>query len=227
MSGKVWKLSPSDFAFLWGECKRCFYLKNVVGFQRPRSIMPRIFNVIDAQMKDCFMKMRTEKIAPGMPPGVIEFGGQWVESSPIQIEGRSAACYLRGIFDTVVKFDDGTYGVLDFKTSEVKESHAFLYGRQLHAYAYALENPAPRKFGLAPVTRLGLLIFQPERFANEDGGKGLLAGGLTWMEIPRDDAAFLGFVNEVLAVLERPAAPNPTPSCEWCQYRETSRQSGL
>ena len=68
MGGKTWRLSPSDFAFLWQECKRCFYLKNVVGFQRPRSIMPRIFNVIDAQMKDCFMKMRTEKIAPGMPP---------------------------------------------------------------------------------------------------------------------------------------------------------------
>ena len=35
MSNRAWKLSPSDFAFLWQECKRCFYLKNVTGFQRP------------------------------------------------------------------------------------------------------------------------------------------------------------------------------------------------
>ena len=46
-----WRLSPSDFAFLWEECKRCFYLKVVKEFYRPRSLMPKIFNVIDAQMK--------------------------------------------------------------------------------------------------------------------------------------------------------------------------------
>lgn len=38
-----WKLSPSDFAFLWEECKRCFYLKVVNGIQRPPLIMPKIF----------------------------------------------------------------------------------------------------------------------------------------------------------------------------------------
>ena len=46
-STKNWKLSPSDFAFLWEECKRCFYLKVARGFYRPRTPFPGIFSVID------------------------------------------------------------------------------------------------------------------------------------------------------------------------------------
>lgn len=227
MSGRMWRLSPSDFAFLWEECKRCFYLKSVVGFQRPRTIMPRIFTLIDSQMKACLMRVRTDAVAAGMPSGVIAYSEQWIESRPMKLEGRSSTCYIRGKFDTVVKCDDGTYGVIDFKTSEVKADHVSLYGRQLHAYAYALENPAPRKFGLSPVTRLGLLVFQPEWFANEGGGKGALAGHLTWVEIRRDDPSFLGFLDEVVSVLDQPEPPEATPACPWCDYRAFSRQSGL
>ena len=50
-SDQNWKLSPSDFAFVWRECKRCFYLRVAKGFQRPRPIMPKIFTLIDAKMK--------------------------------------------------------------------------------------------------------------------------------------------------------------------------------
>jgi len=227
VSNRAWKLSPSDFAFLWEECKRCFYLKTVMGFQRPRPIMPRIFHVIDSQMKVCFEQTRTEDIAVGIPGGVIAHGDEWVESNRITRKGGSSTCYLRGKFDTVVRFDDGTYGVVDFKTSEAKANQVPRYARQLHAYAYALENPAPRKRGLSPVTRLGLLVFEPARFSHDGDGKASLAGNLTWLEIPRDAAAFLQFIDDVLSVLERHAPPDGTPSCEWCQYRGASRQTGL
>jgi hypothetical protein len=49
--GQNWKLSPSDFAFLWEECQRCFYLKVVRQFYRPWSPMPKIFTKIDGIMK--------------------------------------------------------------------------------------------------------------------------------------------------------------------------------
>ncbi|MFQ5801553.1 MAG: PD-(D/E)XK nuclease family protein [Candidatus Methylomirabilales bacterium] len=178
-------------------------------------------------MKVCFERRRTEEIAVGIPGGVIAYGDEWVESNRMTRTGRSSTCYLRGRFDTVIKFDDGTYGVMDFKTSEAKPNQVSLYARQLHAYAYALENPAPRKLGLSPITRLGLLVFQPARFSHDRAGKASLAGNLTWLEIPRDDAAFLQFVDDVLSILERPAPPDGAPSCEWCQYREASRQTGL
>ena len=51
---EIFKLSPSDFGFLYDECKRCFYLKVKHKFNRPRSIMPSIFIKIDGIMKDYF-----------------------------------------------------------------------------------------------------------------------------------------------------------------------------
>ena len=67
----------------------------------------------------------------------------------------------------MVSFDDGTYGVMDFKTSNPSSESAELYSRQLHAYAYALEHPAPGKLALSPVTKLGLLYFYPDSI-NQD-----------------------------------------------------------
>ena len=71
MLGKNWTLSPSNFAFLWEECKRCFYLKIVSGVRRPGGPMPKIFTIIDAQMKGRFLAnnsifggIRTEPCEP-------------------------------------------------------------------------------------------------------------------------------------------------------------------
>lgn len=221
------KLSPSDFAFLWEECKRCFYLKAVDDFPRPSSPMPKIFNVIDSGMNKCFSGARTEQIAPGMPPGVVEYGQKWVQSEPIEVPGSSSTCFISGRFDTVARFDDGTYGVIDFKTSSTRGENLPLYGRQLHAYAHALENAAPSKLALSPISKLGLLVFEPQDFCNKGDSVASLEGSMKWIEIPRDDASFLEFLAEVVSILELPSPPGGSASCEWCQYRDTSRRTGL
>lgn len=199
-------------------------MKAVGGFLRPKMIMPKVFTIIDSQMKDHFMGKRTEAISTNMPNGIIEHAGKRVESLPISIKGFSTPCFIRGNFDTVVRFDDNSFGVIDFKTSQVKPEHVSNYARQLHAYAYALENPAEGRFGLNPVSKLGLLMFEPSLFSNASGGTASLSGSLTWVELPRDDNAFLDFLADVLAVLDQPLPPDPSPSCQWCEYRETSRQ---
>jgi hypothetical protein len=227
MNAHNWKLSPSDFAFLWEECKRCFYLKIVSGFQRPRPIMPKIFTIIDSRMKSFYSGKRTEDIVTGMPPGTVEHGEKWVQSQPLNVPDRLSSCFIKGKFDTVVRFDDGTYGVIDFKTSERKAEHVPLYGRQLHAYAQALENSAPGKFSLAPITKLGLLVYEPKSYSQATDGEASLSGGLSWIEIPRKDDKFMEFLSEVLSVLEMPEPPGGSPTCEWCQYRDTSRRTKL
>jgi hypothetical protein len=221
------KLSPSDFAFLWLECKRCFYLKVVRGFGRPRTGFPGIFSVIDSRMKDCFEGERTENMVADLPPGAVAFGEKWVQSAPIEFPGRESSCYIRGKFDTIIRFDDDTYGVVDFKTSAPKKTTTFIYSRQLHAYAYALENAAPDKFALSPVSKLGLLVYQPDEFANHGAGRASLKGSLTWWEIERDDAAFMKFLSDVHRVLELPEPPEPSEKCTFCQYRDASRENGL
>lgn len=222
-----WKLSPSDFAFLWEECPRCFYLKVTNRFYRPRPIMPKIFTQIDLKMKDFYTGKRTESFAPSMPPGKVSHDEKWVQSRPLAVPGHKGTCFIRGKFDTIVSFDDGGYGVVDFKTSHRKSEHIALYSRQLHAYAFSLEKSAPGDFHLEPVTRLGLLVFEPELYTQGKTGKVGFAGSLEWIEIPRDDAGFRSFLGEVMTVLEAGEPPPAGPACEWCRYREESRRRGV
>ena len=217
-----WKLSPSDLTFLWEECKRCFYLKVVHEINRP-FIMPKIFNKIDSIMNQYFFGKNTTEINPVLPPGTV-LSGNWVGSRSIVLPGHTSTCYILGKFDTVVKFEDGSYGIIDFKTSESKSEHVSFYSRQLHAYAYALENAAPGKLNLSPVSKLGLLCVEPMQMLSLEDGSYAYKAEPTWMECPRDDKAFLGFLSEVLDVLERPEPPESTIDCPWCQYQNTTRQ---
>jgi hypothetical protein len=231
MNHRCWKLSPSDLTFLWDECPRCFYLKQVRGIARPRGIMPAIFNQIDAKMKACYLNSRTDAISPELPRGVIAFDERWVESSPIALPGRESAVVLRGKFDAAARFDDDTFGLLDFKTSSPRPESLQRYSRQLHAYALAVENPAPRAFALGTVSKLGLLVFEPDRFVQRhgkaDGIDGYFGGALHWIDIPRNDAAFLQFLDRVVAVLEQPAPPAPSHACGYCAYLAAGQQVGV
>jgi hypothetical protein len=191
--------------------------------------MPKIFSVIDEQMRQSLHGRRTDAVSPQMPPGVFEYGDRWVESEPIAVQTPDAIrrCVVRGRLDTVVRVDDGTYAVVDFKTTERSAAQIPLYARQLHAYAWALEHPAPGQLGLGPVSRLGLLVFEPAKFLPAGEGPVALSGALAWIEMPRDDGAFLGFLAEALSLLEEPVPPGGAPLCPWCVYRDAGRRTGL
>lgn len=213
---RLFKLSPSDLVFLWQECPRCFYQKVVDGVQRPRTPMPKIFTNIDSLMKRRLNGLRTEQVIPGMTPGYLDFGDKWVESLPIRIPGSSTTVALRGRLDIAARFDDGANGVVDFKTAERQAAHVPLYGRQLHGYAWALERPAAGRFKLQAVRTLGLLVFEPDAFSSQPGF-GSLTGRLTWIDVPRNDGAFMDFLTQVVSVLDRPTPPPPSEDCPWCQ----------
>jgi hypothetical protein len=213
---KCYSIGPSDLTFLWEDCPRCFYRQVVLGVRRPRIPMAKIFTNIDHGMKAALNGARTE-IIPGMPPGIFTFQEQWVESAPIIIPGHASRCRIRGRFDIGATFDNGTYGIPDLKTASVKDAHISLYSRQLGAYAYSLEHAAPGKFALSPVNTLGLVVFEPDAFVHRRGG-GFLAGDVRWVELQRDDAAFIAFLGQVVSVLELPAAPPASGNCEFCRY---------
>lgn len=125
-----------------------------------------------------------------------------------------------------VTLDDGTHGVIDFKTSTPKAEHVAFYGRQLHAYALALEQPAAKGFALAPVTALGLIMFQPTDYSQTEHGAARLGGSVSWLPIPRDDEAFLGFLGQVVRLLDAAELPEAGDGCAWCRYRAASRERG-
>jgi hypothetical protein len=218
----IYKLSPSDLTFSWDECKYCFYLKvkhNIV----LRSAFPGIFGKMANLTSEFYQGRPSKEISPSLPAGLVKYREKFVKSAPITIPGAASQCYINGRFDAVIEFEDGTYGIVDYKTSDPKEEHAAFYSRQLTAYAYALENPAPNALRLSPVSRLGLFIITPRRFERAPAEEMIFVNRTTWVDVPRDDRVFLSFLGEVLAVLDLPAPPPPSENCGLCDYRQTMK----
>jgi hypothetical protein len=216
----IYTLSPSDFAFLWKDCPRCFYRKVVQGIVPPRSIMPSLFNRIDQTMK-----MRMEEV------GLASFVLDAPASKVLRSDGRVlSAVYrsrnggpgvrIKGIYDTVLALEDGGFALVDLKTTASSPKLIYTYYSQLHAYAFALEQAETPEQVVAPIKRLGLIAFEPLRFTSREDGSAALVGKNTWLEVPRDDQPFFAFLDSVVELL---AADEPPPSgrfCQLCQYLE-------
>lgn len=216
---ELYKLSPSDLTFAWDGCKHCFYLKvkHKIAYG---GIFPSIFGKMANLTSEFYQGKPTHEISALLPWGIVKWRERYVKSAPITVLGATSQCYIYGRFDAVIEFEDGSYGIVDYKTSDAKEEHAAFYSRQLSAYAYSLENPAPKALGLAPVSRLGLFVITPDRYERTPSGEMIFTNRTTWMDVPRDDQAFLSLLGEVLAVLDEPRPPEPSPDCELCNYRK-------
>lgn len=221
------KLSPSELTFLWDECRRCFYLKVMRKFMRPSLAFPKIFGSIDKKMKEYYAGRSPSEISPDLPEGQIFVSEKYVTSKPIELLGHSLRCYFSGRIDAYMRFEDGSFGVIDFKTSDPAPAHIGFYNRQLQAYKYALEHPAPGKVGYAPITRMGLVYFTPESMAPAENVPLALNGRMTWQEMKPDDEKFMAFLGEVLTVLESPEPPEPSEDCPFCAYRASARETGF
>ena len=215
---EIFKLSPSDFGFLYDECKRCFYLKVKHNFNRPRSIMPSIFIKIDGIMKDYFEGKSPKDITAELPDGKVEFGDRWIQSKPFLDKKTGNRCFIKGKTDTVLGFNDNTYGVVDFKTSNVKDGNVEKYSRQLHAYSLALENAEPGKPSLKPISRIGLFVVEPNLFLKNEDNEYLFKNIVRWQEIPRNDISFFDFLREVMSLLSQDKIPEAGPYCSHCEY---------
>lgn len=214
----IYKLSPSNLTYLYEGCKYCFSLKVKHGISQPSMPLPGIFTTI-ANLQDRFYAdKRIENLCPKLPPGIVEYGEQWVESTPIKIGTEGNSCYIRGRFDAVVKFDDGTYGVIDFKTAKPSDTKTMMYGRQLQSYTYALEHAAQGKFSLSPISMLGILYLTPSKFKQVNESQQAITGDLTWHEVKRNDNGFIDFLTNVVNILDSNTVhPHVCSRCEYCQ----------
>ena len=213
-----YRLSPSDLTFSYEGCKRCFYLKVVNNIAQPSMPLPSIFSKIASLLKNHYDGKHTSELHVALPPGVVSLGEKYVKSEVIESPNHKTTCYISGRFDIVVSFEDGSYGVIDFKTGNPSKESAYLYSRQLHTYAYALEHPGTRALALSPITKLGLLYFYPERVNQQSVDRLFYEADITWVGIEKDEQRFLEFIDEVLNVIESPTVPEHSPTCQWCSY---------
>jgi PD-(D/E)XK nuclease superfamily len=153
---------------------------------------------------------------------VVTHGERWVRSAALTFPRVSSTCYVNGRFDIVVELDTCGYAVIDFKTASPSGEKAEMYARQLQAYALALENPAPDALRFSQIEALGLLLFfSPDKWEQNASQRQLLEGSMEWMPIMRNDAAFMDFLESVVALLDGPLPDAEPDACDWCRYRGT------
>ena len=213
-----YKLSPSDLTFLYSQCKRCYYLKTAHNINPPSIVLPSIFGKIAGLLKNHYDGKRTDELHPDLPPGVVAYAEKHVKSRSIRFPGYDSSCFINGRFDIVIRFDDGSYGVVDFKTGKSNEASVELYSCQLHAYAYALEHPAPGALSLSPVTKMGLLYFYPSEISQTSVERLSYEAEIQWVEVDKNEEDFLKFIEGVLGVLDCDEIPDPSEDCQWCDY---------
>jgi hypothetical protein len=116
----TYNLSPSDLTFLWDECKRCFYLKvkHNIGYKGP---FPGMFGRMGNLTSNYYLDKPSSELSPALPAGVVKYREKWVKSVPISFPELTAQCIIKGRFDAIMAFEDGSYGIIDYKTSDASE----------------------------------------------------------------------------------------------------------
>jgi hypothetical protein len=207
----MYKISPSDFAYLYEECKLCYCLKIKHGIYQPSMPMPGVFSAINTRIQGNLVGKNLRELSKDLPEGKVISQEGWVESKVIP----NTDIYLKGKYDLLVEQPDKSYLVVDLKISQADESKIDKYKSQLFSYKYALENP--RSGNPLTVTRLGLLIFYPDQVTISAGNVSLTFPP-KWLEVPLDENGFLSFMKEIDELLKCPMPPE-SKSCKWCNYR--------
>lgn len=208
---KLYKLSPSDFAYLWEECKHCYYQKVKNGISHS-GIFPSMFGRINSLLQNSIMGMNLQDIHPSLPSGIVEIQEGHMRSLPI----LDVNCFISGRFDILCRLDDGTYAVIDFKITTPDEEKIQKYATQLHAYKYALEHPDN---GKAPIqiSKMGVVSINPESMKLLDG-KIVFNTTPTWHPITENMDSFYALIKEIAKVLDGELPPI-SDTCTLCKYR--------
>lgn len=158
---EVLSIAPSELTFLMTNCAECYRAKVLDGWRAPYRPFPSVFTKIDGAMRRALHGMRSEVF--GLPPGVIDTSNTAVKSRPFSLpSGDLPLVRISGRRDLLVNFDDGTVGIYDCKTSELKEDTLNFYKAQLYPMMIAMEQP--EKGDPVKVSKLGLFSISPNAF---------------------------------------------------------------
>ena len=190
----MYKLSPSDFAYLYEECKLCYCLKIKHGISLPSMPMPGVFSTMNSLMQGSVVGKNLRTISVDLPDGEVIKQEGFVKSIPIP----GTSVFIGGKYDLLVQNQDGTHTIVDFKISKPDDGKIEKYQTQLGAYKFALENPASGE--AIKITRLALLVFYPESVSFKNG-IAQVNFPPKWLEIPANDRAFLKLAREIDTLL--------------------------
>ena len=210
-------------------CPHCawvrFHVKNL-----PYQSFPGIFSTIDRYNKlivrnyfqrenslPCWLNQLGEARAYVDPP-------HW---SRFKILDEASGLTLRGEADGIFKMADGSYTIIDYKTSKHSGAQRAMlksYETQLNAYAFIGERLG-EPLGISPVGRLALVYMEPQteeetalnpKLADEQGFTMGFAAKVVEMEL-KPDKLIPPLLRKVKAIGEMDRPPGGTPGCKDCE----------
>lgn len=210
----MYKLSPSDFKYLWVDCKHCYYHKVKLGIPPYSGAFPAIFTHMNGLLQKSILGMNLKDVHPDLPSGIVDVQEGFLKSMPVI---GAENCYISGRFDILTRLDDGTYTVIDFKISRPDEEQVKKFASQLHAYKYALENPATGKPPIK-ISRMGIVTISPDEIKFADG-KAVFVTSPKWHPIEIDMDNFYFLIKEISTFLNG-ELPVVSETCALCVYRK-------
>lgn len=214
-NSRPYKLSPSDFKYLWEDCKHCYWRKVRQGIYLPSIGMPGIFGKMNNLLQETLIGRNLNELHPDLPSGTFEKKEAFLKSAPIPNSGRA---YVSGRLDLLTTFEDGTHGIIDLKITDPRSENLYKFSTQLHAYKFALENPADDQERIVnKISTIGLLIVSPEE-VELTNGKVAFHTTPQWIPIEEDMGGFFSFIDRITEFLDQPM-PEASNTCEWCKYR--------
>lgn len=209
----MYKLSPSYFRYLWQDCKHCYYQHVKLHRSPPQSPFPAVFTRMNKLLQDSVIGKDLQELNPVLPAGLIASQEGFLQSKPVL---GAEDCYISGRYDILIALEDGTYAVIDFKITKPDAEQVQKYASQLHAYKYALENPAKKE----PITisQMGIIAVSPDSIEHQDGAF-IFTTTPTWHPVEEDMESFYSLIVEIQDVLNG-SLPSPSDTCPYCKYRK-------
>jgi len=205
-------------------CPRCAWIK--LKCELPYQIFPGIFSSIDSYTKRITWSHHERD---GVLPDWFKNFGEFIR--PVKAPPRSQFTFtdeetnvqLTGIVDDIFQKKDGSYFIVDYKTSRFTAGQDALmpvYRVQLNGYALIAE-----KCGLKPITGIGLAYYEPQtNVTSESLDLVLLEKGfhmpfrahLLELELKPEETV-MPLLKKVRELADMPTPPDGHDGCEDCR----------
>ena len=215
---RIFNLSPSEFAFGFESCQKCYYDKKVYGIAL-RTPFPSIFSKFDSLQKNYYHTKSSKLLSPDLEEGEIVTNYNKMLYSEVLYDNKKRPFTMSGKIDGYIKHKD-SFTVIDFKTTSINEKKIDTYTTQLQSYALMLQKPRKDSLKLKPIKKLGIFCFDPSNISATNGKDCSIYMNTKWFEIKRDDQSLIKYISGILEVLNSEEAPKENSSCGMCNFRK-------
>ena len=215
---RIFNFSPSEFAFGFESCQKCYYDKKVYGIEL-RTPFPAIFSKFDSLQKNYYHTKSSKLISQDLEEGEIVANYNKMLYSEVLYDNKKRPFTMSGKIDGYIKHKD-SFTVIDFKTTNINEKKIDTYTTQLQSYALMMQKPRKDSLKLIPINKLGIFCFDPSNISATNGKDCSIYMNTKWFEIKRDDQSLIKYISGILEVLNSEEAPKENPSCGICNFRK-------